>query len=50
MIDTTPTKSWIVLSFFPYGFKRLRTLRRWSLPLKQSPPAKPQSFKTAAAL
>ena len=50
MIDTNPTKSWIVLSYFPYGFRRLRTLRRWYLPLKQSPLDKPPSFKTAAAL
>ena len=48
MIDTMRTESWIVLSFFPSGFRRLKTLRLLSLPWKQSQLAKPASFKTEA--
>lgn len=48
MIDTMRTESWIVLSFFPSGFRRLKTLRLLSLPWKQSQPAKPPFFKTEA--
>jgi len=48
MIDTMETESWIVLFFFPSGFRRLKTLRLLSLPWKQSQPAKPPSFKMEA--
>ena len=48
MIDTMRTESWIVLSFFPSGFRRLKTLKLLSLPWKQSQPAKPPSFKMEA--
>ena len=48
MIDTMGTESWIVLSFFPFGFRRLKTLRLLSLPWKQSQPAKPPFSKTEA--
>ena len=48
MIDTMETESWIVLSFFPSGFRRLKTLRLLSLPWKQSQLAKPPFFKTEA--
>jgi len=48
MIDTMETESWIVLSFFLSGFRRLKTLRLLSLPWKQSQPAKPPSFKMEA--
>ena len=49
MIDTMRTESWIVLSFFPSGFRRLKTLRLLSLLWRQSQPAKPLSFKMAGA-
>ena len=49
MIDTMRTESWIVLSFFLFGFRRLKTLRLLSLLWKQSQLAKPPSFKTEAA-
>ena len=48
MIDTMGTESWIVLSSFRSGFRRLKTLRLLSLPWKQSQPAKPPSFKMEA--
>jgi hypothetical protein len=49
VIDTIRTESWIVLSFFLSGFRRLKTPRLLSLPWKQSQLAKPPSFKMAGA-
>ena len=48
MIDTMRTESWIVLSFFPSGFRRLKTLRLLYLPWNQSQLAKPPFSKMEA--
>jgi len=37
MIDTMGTESWIVLSFFPFGFRAAKTQPRCCLPCKLLP-------------
>ena len=49
MIDTMGTESWIVLSFFPSGFRAAKTQPRCCWPWNLLPQGRLQFFKTEAA-
>lgn len=48
MIDTIETESWIVLSFFPFGFRAAKTQPRCCLPWKLLPQGRRPFSKTEA--
>ena len=48
MIDTMGTESWIVLSFFPFGFRAAKTQPRCCWPWKLLPQGKHPFSKTEA--